>query len=161
MDIRKTSLVAKGLVLAALSSSLFLSACAVPVTQTDWVQSAPVERGGHVSRYGTVEDIVAQDTHLEPSGGGAVVGTLVGGVIGSRFGAGFGRAIATGVGAVGGAVLGNTIERNEARASGGTEVYHVTVRMDDGERRSVDFHDLAGLRVGDRVHFRDGELIRG
>ena len=144
-----------------LAFSLGLSGCAVPVTRTAWVDSAPQAPVAPVATHGTVEHIEALQTHLEPTGGGAVIGALAGGLIGSRFGGGLGRAVATGAGVVGGAVVGNAIEHNEAEAAGTTAVYRVTVRMDDGTQRSIDFHDLAGLRIGERVHFANGVLVRG
>ena len=147
--------------LATLAFSLALSACAVPVTRTAWVDSAPQAPVAPVATRGTVAHIEALQTQLEPTGGGAVIGALAGGLIGSRFGGGLGRAVATGAGVVGGAVVGNTIEHNQAAAAGAPTVYRVTVRMNDGTQRSIDFHDLAGLRVGERVHFANGLLVRG
>ena len=155
MNMRYPSVIA-----LSLTFSLGLSACAVPVTRTAWVDSAPPPIA-RVATRGTVEHIEALQTQLEPTGGGAVLGALAGGLIGSRFGGGLGRAVATGAGVVGGAVVGNTIEHNQTAASGGSTVYRVTVRMEDGTQRSIDFRDLAGLRVGERVHFREGQLVRG
>jgi outer membrane lipoprotein SlyB len=150
--------------LATIALSLALSGCAVPVTRTAWVDSAPQAAAAPVAPVatrGTVENIEEMQTHLEPTGGGAVLGALAGGLIGSRFGGGLGRAVATGAGVVGGAVIGNTIEHNQAAAAGAPTVYRVTVRMDDGTQRSIEFHDLTGLRVGERVHFTNGVLVRG
>ena len=149
--------VTRGITLCALAAAFALTGCAVPVERTAWVESAP--RAVHVA-YGTVERIADERQELEPTGGGAALGAIVGGVLGNRFGEGFGRALATGAGAIGGAVVGNQIERNEA-AAGSSQVYRVTVRMDDGSRRTVDFQALDGLRVGERVHFQNGQLIRG
>ncbi len=131
------------------------------MTSTSYVGSPPQAPVPPVAVRGTVEQIAALQTHLEPTGGGAVLGAVAGGLIGSRFGEGLGRAVATGAGVVGGAAVGNTIEHNQAAAAGAQTVYRVTVRMDDGTQRSIDFHDLAGLRVGERVHFANGLLVRG
>ena len=147
--------------LATIAVSLALSGCAVPVTRTAWVESTPQAPVAPVATRGTVEQIAALETRQEPTGGGAVLGALAGGLLGSRFGEGLGRAVATGAGAVGGAVLGNSIEQNRAAAAGAPTVYRVTVRMDDDTRRSVDFQNLDGLRVGERVHFANGLLVRG
>lgn len=146
---------------ATVALSLALSACAVPVTRTAWVDSTPQAPIVREATRGTVEQIAALETRAEPTGGGAVLGALAGGLIGSRFGGGLGRAVATGAGVVGGAVLGNSIEQNQAAAAEASTVYRVTVRMDDDTRRSVDYHSLDGLHVGERVHFANGVLVRG
>jgi len=151
------------LVTLAIVSALVstLAGCAVPVTRTAWVDAPPPSAPAPAATGGRVEHIAQLQTQLQPTGGGAVIGALAGGLIGSRFGGGFGRAVATGAGAVGGAVAGNAIEQNQAAAAGTSVVYRVTVRMDDGTRRTQDFSDLAGLQVGERVHFDAGRLVRG
>jgi outer membrane lipoprotein SlyB len=46
----------------------------------------------------------------------------------------------------------------EMQARFGETVYEVTVRMDDGERRTVALRDGNRFRVGQRVALRGGEL---
>jgi hypothetical protein len=60
-------------------------------------------------------------------------------------------------GIVGGAVAGNAIENRNKRDD---EVYRVWVRMDNGSMRSIDFHRVDDLRVGDRVRYDGGQLYR-
>ena len=146
--------------LAALGFALAMAGCATPVTRTAWVDSAPRSAVVLADR-GAVEHIEVLQTQLQPTGGGAVIGGLLGGVVGNRFGEGVGRAATTAIGAVGGAVLGNEIERNEAAAAGTLTTYRVTVRLDNGGRRSIDFRNLNGLHVGERVHFAEGSLVEG
>ena len=81
----------------------------------------------------------------------------VGAVVGNQFGSGTGRAVATGAGAVGGAVAGNAIEK---RQRGENEVYRVSVRFEDGSVRDFDFQRIDDLRVGDRVKWEGGQLMR-
>ena len=66
-------------------------------------------------------------------------------------------AAATGIGAVGGAVAGNAIEKRNRRDD---EVYRVSVRFEDGSVRDFDFQRIDDLRVGDRVRWDGGQLIR-
>ena len=107
--------------------------------------------------YGTVTDIDIVESKGRASGGGAVLGAVVGGVIGHQLGSGRGNDVATGVGVVGGAVAGNQIEKNNRS---GEEVYRVTVRFEDGDKRKYDYRDLNGLRVGDKVKVEDGQLYQ-
>jgi len=82
---------------------------------------------------------------------------VVAGAVGNQFGSGTGRAAMTGVGIGGGAVAGNAIENRNKRDD---EVYRVWVRMDNGNMRSLDFHRVDDLRVGDRVRYDGGQLYR-
>ena len=40
------------------------------------------------------------------------------------------------------------------------EIYRVWVRLDNGVMRSLDFHRVDDLRVGDRVRYEGGQLYR-
>jgi outer membrane lipoprotein SlyB len=56
---------------------------------------------------------------------------------------------------VGGAIIGNRIQkRNDS------DVYRVSVRMDNGAVRQYDYSSIDDLRVGDRVRVDDGQLHR-
>ncbi|MBI3285260.1 MAG: glycine zipper 2TM domain-containing protein [Burkholderiales bacterium] len=81
------------------------------------------------------------------SGAGAVVGALVGGVLGHQVGKGTGRDLATLGGAVAGGVVGNEMERSSAPKVK-TEL---TLRMPDGEQRTVLVEPGGYYRMGDRV----------
>jgi len=108
--------------------------------------------------FGTVRGIEQLQTAHRNSGAGALLGAVVGGVVGNQIGAGTGRAAATALGAVGGAVVGNHVED---RRNDNTQVYYqIDVRLDNNDNRSFDYQDLNGLRVGDRVRIRDGQLQR-
>jgi hypothetical protein len=90
-------------------------------------------------------------------GAGAILGAVIGGVVGNQFGSGTGRALATGAGIVGGAAAGNAVENRNKRDD---EVYRVWIRLDNGVMRSLDFHRVDDLRVGDRVRYEGGQLYR-
>jgi len=109
------------------------------------------------AQYGQVRAIDLISVDRRTSGGGAVLGAVLGAVVGNQFGSGSGRAAATGVGAVGGAVAGNAIEK---RQRGDNEVYRVSVRFEDGSVRDFDFQRIDDLRVGDRVKWEGGQLMR-
>ena len=109
------------------------------------------------AQYGQVRAIDLVSVDRRTSGGGAVLGAVLGAVVGNQFGSGSGRAAATGVGAVGGAVAGNAIEK---RQRGDNEAYRVSVRFEDGSVRDFDFQRIDDLRVGDRVKWEGGQLMR-
>jgi outer membrane lipoprotein SlyB len=83
---------------------------------------------------GHVESVRTVEREQPTSGVGAVAGGVVGGVVGNQIGHGNGRTAATVLGAVGGGFLGNHIERRTHTLTR----YEVTVRMDDGSRRTVE-----------------------
>ncbi|WP_284614629.1 glycine zipper 2TM domain-containing protein [Aquabacterium humicola] len=135
------------------SAAVFGTGCG----STRNVADAPVTTGGsyYTASTGTVAgiDVVAADQR--GPGAGAVIGAIVGGVLGNQVGGGTGRAAATGIGAVGGAIIGHNIEKRRA-----DDVYRVSVRFDNGERRHFDFQRIDDLRVGDRVRYEGGTLHR-
>ncbi len=91
----------------------------------------------------------------------ALLGTVVGGVAGAAAGhqVGKGRTkhVATVAGALGGAVLGRKIDKAHDRKKR-DEPYVIGVRFDDGTRKTVTQDDLAGLRVGDRIRMKNGDV---
>jgi outer membrane lipoprotein SlyB len=104
---------------------------------------------------GVVESIREVKTPGQGTGLGAVAGGVLGGVLGNQVGGGNGKKAMTVIGAVGGGVLGNHVEKN-ARA---TVSYSVTVRMDNGERRTMSLARADAWRVGDRVKVENGQII--
>jgi outer membrane lipoprotein SlyB len=116
--------------------------------------SAPYQTS---SSYGQVTNIALVDQKAGTSGAGAVLGAVLGGVLGNQVGGGDGRTAATVAGAVAGGYVGNKVEQNRA---GTNEVYRVDVRFEDGRTETFNFHDLNGLRVGDRVRTEGGQLYR-
>ncbi|AKU21793.1 glycine zipper 2TM domain-containing protein [Massilia sp. NR 4-1] len=104
---------------------------------------------------GVVESVRTIRTRANGSGVGAAGGAVVGGLLGHQIGGGSGRDLATIAGAVGGAVVGNQVEGNmNARTS-----YEVTVRLDDGKRRT--FHSAAAWQQGERIRVVKGQLRHG
>ena len=104
---------------------------------------------------GVVESVNAVQQKAEHgSGVGAVTGALLGGVLGNQVGGGNGKKLATVAGAVGGGYAGNEVERR----ANSTTVYHVRVRMEDGNVRTFTPSGQPGWRAGDRVRIVDGHL---
>jgi len=117
----------------------------------------PQQQANAYALYGQVRAIDLVRAEQRTSGGGAVLGAVLGAVVGNQFGSGSGRAAATGIGAVGGAVAGNEVEKRNRRDD---EAYRVSVRFEDGSVRDYDFQRIDDLRVGDRVKWENGQLIR-
>ena len=157
-----------------LGALALVTACSSPMPRGDAYGSAPVyssqpaypqtypqpgqyPQSNAYAQYGQVRAIDLISVDRRTSGGGAVLGAVLGAVVGNQFGSGSGRAAATGVGAVGGAVAGNAIEK---RQRGDNEVYRVSVRFEDGSVRDFDFQRIDDLRVGDRVKWEGGQLMR-
>ncbi len=109
----------------------------------------------HYEQFGRVTDIEVITQERRNSGGGAVLGAILGGVVGHQMGSGRGRDVATGVGAIGGAVAGNQIERRNGNDS---EIYRVTVHLENGRTQVFDYENIEDLRVGDRVRIRNGQI---
>lgn len=105
---------------------------------------------------GTVEQITQNQQQGQASGTGAVLGGLIGGVVGHQVGSGRGKDVATVAGAVGGALLGNQIEKSSGVKAG----FEVRVRMEDNTFRTAKFDGEPGFRIGDRVRFDGGRLVR-
>ena len=127
---------------------------------TSSVSEAPIGSSGYGSSYssgyGRVQSIDVVEAHNRGPGAGAVLGAVIGGVIGNQIGSGTGRAAATGAGVVGGALIGTHLQkRNES------DVYRVSVRMDNGERRTFDYQRIDDLRVGDRVRIENNQIYMG
>ena len=140
----------------AAGSLALLAACASPPPRSD-VAAAPIAATPMQGESGRVTSIEVIPMASRPSGAGAIIGAVIGGVVGNQFGSGTGKAVMTGVGAVGGAVAGNEVEKRNKKDD---EVYRVFVRLDNGVTRSMDFHRIDDLKVGDRVRFDNGQLYR-
>lgn len=135
-----------------LASAAVLGGCG----STSSVPDAPITYGSSYSvSTGTVQGIDVVPAEQRGPGAGAVLGAVIGGVLGNQVGSGSGRAAATGIGAVGGAIVGHQLQKRNA-----DDVYRVSVRFDNGERRHFDFQRIDDLRVGDRVRYDGGQLHR-
>lgn len=141
--------------LALLPALALVAGCGSTALRGEQVARAPGQASSNEqSSYGRVSDIAVVDG--KSSGvGGAVLGAVLGGVIGHQIGSGTGRDVATGLGAVGGALIGHQVQkRNES------DIYRVTVRMNDGSQRRFDYQRIDDLKVGDRVRIDDGQIVR-
>lgn len=110
------------------------------------------------TQYGTIDSItVTRGASNSGIGTGAVVGGVVGGLLGNQVGSGSGRTAATAAGAIAGAAAGHQIEKNR---EGDRDMYQVTVRMDNGDYRTVVQDSIYDLRVGNRVRVVDNKVYR-
>jgi outer membrane lipoprotein SlyB len=107
--------------------------------------------------YGTIDNIQVVRGSAGTTGGGAVVGGIVGALVGNQVGSGSGRTAATVAGAVGGAAIGNSVENNR---SGTRDMYQISIRLDNGDYRTVVQDSVYDLRVGNRVRVVDGRAYR-
>ena len=103
---------------------------------------------------GVIESVREVNVKGTGSGVGAVGGAIVGGLLGNQVGGGSGKTIATVAGAVGGVVAGNEIEKR-VKAS---RTYDITVRLDDGSRRTFHQATASTWRVGEPVKIIDGAI---
>lgn len=99
-----------------------------------------------------VKTVVVQE---KPSGIGVVGGAVVGGVVGHQFGNGSGKDAMTAVGAIGGALAGNHIEKKQRQR----RHYEVSLRMEDGSKRTLKLAAAPQVERGDRVRVEDGKLV--
>ena len=109
--------------------------------------------------YGVIDSISVTRAPAGGSAGigGAVVGGVVGGLLGNQVGSGSGRTAATAAGAIAGAAAGRAIEQNRA---GERDMYQISVRMDNGDYRTVLQDSISDLRVGNRVRVVDNRVYR-
>ncbi|WP_317203022.1 glycine zipper 2TM domain-containing protein [Janthinobacterium sp.] len=115
---------------------------------------APPAQNTVCGNCGVVESVREINTRADGSGVGAAGGTVVGGLLGNQVGGGHGRELATIAGAIGGAVAGNQIEGNvKAQRS-----YDVTVRLDNGNTRTIHQTAQPAWRAGDQVRIVDGTI---
>jgi len=142
---------------AAVGALALVTACSSTPPRSDAVYEAPTASAPMYGETGRVTSIEVVPVASRPSGAGAILGAVIGGVIGNQFGSGSGRALATGAGIVGGAVAGNAVENRNKRDD---EIYRVWIRLDNNTMRSLDFHRVDDLRVGDRVRYDGGQLYR-
>ena len=85
---------------------------------------------------------------------------MIGGAVGNQIGRGSGRAVATTLGVVGGALIGRAMEQQLGQGGYSQDVYRVTVRLDQGGIRTVDYLQPPNVRVGDRVRIEGNQIYR-
>jgi outer membrane lipoprotein SlyB len=148
---------------ALVASAALLGGCASttpsgPYNNASYNNGAYNNSSSNSMGYGTIEAIQVTRGTGHTSGTGAVVGGLVGALVGNQVGSGGGRAAATVAGAVGGAAIGNSVEsRNNNSAQ---DMYQISVRLDNGEYRTIVQDSVYDLRVGNRVRVVDGRAYR-
>ena len=103
---------------------------------------------------GGVESIREINVAGESNGLGAAGGAVVGGLLGNQVGGGHGRQAMTVVGAIGGAMAGNQVQKN----MNSHRSYEITVRMEDGARRSMIQRSAPAWRTGDSVRVYNGAI---
>ena len=103
---------------------------------------------------GVIEAVTAIRVPGQGTGVGAVAGGVAGAAAGSQLGRGNGRTALGLLGAVGGAYAGHAIERNVRSDTS----YRVTVRMDDGTKRTVHASSAPVFGVGEKVRVVNGTI---
>lgn len=119
----------------------------------------PVAAAQICNNCGAVESVtpIQRTTKPDGPGVGAVAGGVAGAVLGNQVGRGNGKTVATILGAIGGGFAGNAIEKNVRKET----VYQVSVRMDDGSRRTIEVAQppAVGTKVtvdGSSIHSNSG-----
>lgn len=147
--------------ISAAAMSFILAGCQ---TSPQYQQGYP-QQGGYAApntlEYGYVSKIEPlQNISQGSSGAGIALGAVIGGLLGNQVGGGSGRVAATIAGAVGGGVAGNAIEGRMDNNNSQAQGYRITIQVDNGAQRLYDVNSTGGLRVGERVQVRNGEISR-
>ena len=104
---------------------------------------------------GVIEAIRPVEVKGESTGVGAVAGGVAGGLLGNQFGHGSTRTLLTVGGAAGGAFAGDAVEKNMKKRT----AWRVTVRLDNGTRKTLSQRAQPPFMVGERVRIVDGAAI--
>jgi outer membrane lipoprotein SlyB len=126
-------------------------ALAFLVATAAFAQPAPAPHAD-CKNCGVVENVRQIETKGEASGLGAVAGGVLGGVVGHQFGSGRGNTVATIAGAGAGAYAGHQIEKNRNTRT----TWTVSVKLDDGTRKTYSYAERPPFREGDRIKSLDG-----
>ncbi|MDD3936077.1 glycine zipper 2TM domain-containing protein [Rhodoferax sp.] len=148
--------------LAAVTGTLILGGCAstTPLNNTNVGTTYPQQNTSSYTQYGVVQSIalVPQNNPGTSIGAGAIAGAVVGGILGNQVGGGSGKTAATVLGAAGGAYAGHELEkRNQAQQS---NVYQLTVRLNNGSLQTLTQSTSNDIRVGDSVRIDNGVAQR-
>lgn len=127
---------------------------AQPMQQAQ-AEERPAARPSHTAGHVTGVQVV--EAEKPTSGLGAVGGAVVGGLLGNQIGSGNGRILGTVAGAAAGGFGGNYAEKKLNT----NKSYRVSVKMDDGTRRTFTYQNPPGVEVGQRVHLERGVLVTG
>ena len=109
----------------------------------------------NVNGTGTIQsvNVVPRSQGL---GLGTLAGAAIGGIVGSQVGGGTGRTVTTVAGAAGGAYVGHEMEKRRNTS----EIYKVTIKMDDGTTQSFAQDAPPEIKNGDRVRIINGVLSK-
>jgi len=110
-----------------------------------------------VSGYGVVQAIEMAPRDTAGIGVGTAAGAIVGGILGNQIGQGSGNTAATIAGVAGGAYLGHEYEKNTRKSS---QIYRITLRMDDGSLLTIAQDNLPNFRIGNRVRVYNGAIVQ-
>ncbi len=138
-------------------TSTYPSATTTPTTSTASTYPANSASSNVTAGYGVVQGIDMIPRQSAGLGVGTVAGAVVGGVLGHQIGSGRGNTAATIAGAAGGALAGRAIQNNTQQVS---DVYRVTLRMDDGTLQTLMQESQPSLRIGDRIRINNGVIER-
>jgi outer membrane lipoprotein SlyB len=139
---------------SAAESAVAPGAAAAMAPADSAAQPQQEARQAPCANCGVVESVRAIEHRGQGSGVGAVGGAVLGGLLGNQVGSGHGRQLATVAGAVGGAVAGNQVEGNMKKST----TWDISVRMDNGSRRTIHTSHQPEWRNGDGVRIVKGQL---
>ena len=149
--------------LAVVAAGLMLGGCVTAPAYAPPPAYGQGYGGGYAPRCqqgcGVVQDVrpIYYDSG-NPNGGvlGAVIGAVAGGVLGSTIGKGDGRTAATVVGALAGGAVGNRVGQDSG--GGGSNVWRIVVRLDNGQYATVTQREDPRVRNGDYVQIVNGHV---
>lgn len=104
---------------------------------------------------GVVESVRTVEQAGEGTGLGAIGGAVLGGVLGHQVGEGTGKQIAR----IGGAILGGFAGNEAEKRMRTNSHYEITVRMEDGSRRTIKQTSAPAWHSGDKVRVENGVLM--
>ena len=130
---------------------------APPPPAAQQAQAEPQQAPKPSRTAGRVTGVQVVEAEKPTSGLGALGGAVVGGLVGNQIGSGNGRILGTVAGAAAGGFGGNYAEKKLNK----DKSYRVSVKMDDGTRRTFTYQNPPGVEVGERVHLERGVLVRG
>ncbi|HKO87042.1 MAG TPA: glycine zipper 2TM domain-containing protein [Burkholderiales bacterium] len=131
--------------LVAAVATLILAGCVS--SNSGSVYSRDEARREATIREGVVDSVRSVTLEGTKSPVGTLAGGAVGGIAGSNIGGGSGRAVGAILGAVAGGMVGSAAEEGITRKAG----YEITVRLNNGELRSIVQEADEEFRVGERV----------
>jgi outer membrane lipoprotein SlyB len=137
----------KTLIIAACLATATLSGCVVAPNSANVYRANEAQNEQSV-RMATVESVREITIDKGASGIGKTSGAVLGGLAtGSNIGHGNGAAAAAVVGAIAGGIIGDNVEANLTNKKG----FEITVKLDNGELRSIVQDADEAFKPGERV----------